>query len=100
MGSEDLTMADVGGAGVRGDRGYALIDEQTGCVVSAKQPRRWPGLLAYQARFTEALGLADELPPVVITCPDGTSASSAAGPALDALLSARLGRPVRLTSVP
>jgi uncharacterized protein YcbX len=100
MAGEDLIEAEVAGTGLAGDRSYALIDQETARVVSAKQPRRWPGLLDYQARFAEPPDRADGVPPVVITCPDGTSQSSAPGAALDAWLSTRLGRPVRLTSIP
>ncbi|MEO8450848.1 MAG: MOSC N-terminal beta barrel domain-containing protein [Gemmatimonadota bacterium] len=100
MAGEDLTTAAIGGTGLRGDRVYALIDRETGHVISAKRPRRWPGLLDYHARLGEHPDGAPDLPPVVITCPDGTSMSRVPGPELDALLSARLGRSVSLTSTP
>ncbi len=100
MAGEDLTAADVTATGLRGDRGYALVDRETGRVISAKNPRRWPGLLDYRARFAAPLDGRAELPAVLITGPDGTSVSSAAGPALDDLLSTRFGRPVTLTSGP
>jgi uncharacterized protein YcbX len=99
MAGEDLAEAEVAGTGFRGDRAYALVDEQTGRVVSAKQPRRWPRLLDYQARFIGTAPDGDP-PPVVITRPDGTSARSDQGRAVDELLTASFGRPVRLTSVP
>ncbi len=100
MAGEDLTTAEIAGTGIRGDRGYALIDRETGRVVSAKRPRRWPRLLDYQARFSEIPGRTEALPPLLIICPDGTSMSSDTGAALDTVLSAGLGRPVSLTSIP
>jgi uncharacterized protein YcbX len=38
---EDLTVAAMEPRGFVGDRMYALVDEETGKVVSAKYPRRW-----------------------------------------------------------
>jgi uncharacterized protein YcbX len=100
MAGEALDTAQLGLKGVRGDRGYALIDRESGKVVSAKRPRRYPRLLEYGARFVEPPAADGPLPPVVVTCPDGTTSSSAEGAALDELLSSRLGRPVSLTATP
>ncbi|MDT7672284.1 MAG: uncharacterized protein QOD82_186, partial [Pseudonocardiales bacterium] len=41
---ERVETADITDVGIVGDRGYALIDRQTGKVVSAKHPRLWPDL--------------------------------------------------------
>ena len=38
---EKLERAPVGVAGIVGDRSYALVDEETGKVVSVKRPKRW-----------------------------------------------------------
>jgi uncharacterized protein YcbX len=38
---EDLASAVVGPGGVAGDRAYALVDDESGKVVSAKRPRHW-----------------------------------------------------------
>jgi uncharacterized protein YcbX len=53
MAGEDLPSAEVTPTGLLGDRAYALIDRETGRVVSAKRPRRWTGILDYRASFTE-----------------------------------------------
>ncbi|HJP68659.1 MAG TPA: MOSC N-terminal beta barrel domain-containing protein, partial [Sphingomicrobium sp.] len=42
---EDQVRAQVTSRGLAGDRIYALIDVQTGKVVSAKLPHRWRGML-------------------------------------------------------
>lgn len=69
---ERLTRADVGSAGIAGDRRLALLDRATGLVVSAKNPRRWRAVLALRA----AGGPED---PVRITLPDGREIRSLAG---------------------
>jgi uncharacterized protein YcbX len=41
MMGEELTVADVMEGGLIGDRAYALIDNGTGKIASAKNPRKW-----------------------------------------------------------
>lgn len=43
---EELDSAEVTGRGIAGDRTHALIDTETGKICSAKNPRRWAGMLA------------------------------------------------------
>ena len=43
---ETLDAAEVGPHGLRGDRAYALIDDEDGKVVTAKNPKKWPNLFA------------------------------------------------------
>jgi MOSC domain-containing protein len=99
MAGEDLEAALLVQRGLAGDRAYALIDRETGRVVSAKRPRLWPGILGYQARLIDA-SVAGDAPVVAITLPDGRTAASTDRPALDALLSRTLGRPVALSTPP
>ena len=40
---EDLNGVALDEAGVTGDRRFALIDEETGLIASAKHPRKWRG---------------------------------------------------------
>jgi len=89
---ETLEEAVVGAAGIEGDRAFALIDAEDGKVASAKHPRKWASLLAFRARTLEP-GLIE------ITRPEGTTVRSD-DPAVDEVLSAGLGRAVRLASVP
>ena len=53
MMGEALNAAEVTGGGLFGDRSYALCDTETGKVVSAKNPRKWPNLLNYHATYTD-----------------------------------------------
>jgi uncharacterized protein YcbX len=89
MCGEDLDEAHLDASGIKGDRRYALIDQETGLVASAKNPRRWRALLTMAARHRPDGR-------VVVTCPDGTVIDADA-PTADASLSRVAGRPVRLT---
>jgi uncharacterized protein YcbX len=82
--------------GVVGDRAYALVDTDTGAVASAKDPRRWAGLLGFAARFSAEPGPRQ---PVTITLPGGSELSSTQAD-VDARLSAAVGREVTLSPVP
>jgi uncharacterized protein len=92
---EQVETIEVTSCGLVGDRAYALIDATTGKVVSAKNPRLWPNLLACRARFIESPCVGEGPPPVQITLPNGTSVTSDASD-VDAVLSDFLGRKVRL----
>lgn len=89
---EEVAGTTVAARGLEGDRAFALLDVETGRVVSAKNPRRWPGLFACRATL-DATGTAR------MALADGTTLTSADGDA-DARLSAALGRPVRLVRDP
>ena len=53
MMGERLERAGVTERGILGDRAYALVDESTGNVGSAKNPTKWGALLTCKARFAE-----------------------------------------------
>jgi uncharacterized protein len=95
MRGEQLDAADVTEAGLVGDRAYALVDTETGKVLSGKTPRLGSRLLGCRAAFVEAPESGAEHPPVRIALPDGTSVRSDA-PDADASLSGFLGRSVTL----
>lgn len=82
---EACAALEFGPLGVAGDRCYALIDEETGRVATAKHPRLWKALLQCSS--------ATECDGVVVTLPGGRTVpvAKAAEP-----LSALLGRTVRL----
>lgn len=88
---EVLESASISANGVSGDRAYALIDDETGNVISVKRPKRWGRLLELAAA----------------TGPDGVGVRFPTGdvhsiedPVLPGLLSEFLGRPVSVASVP
>jgi uncharacterized protein len=87
---EQLEGAEIGEHGVTGDRSFALVDVETGKVVSAKRYDLWGDLFSFRASL-ERPGLAQ------ITFPDGTTRSSD-DPSISDELSSVLGRPVRLSS--
>ena len=95
MMGEQLNASEVTDRGLLGDRRYALVDRDTGKVASAKDPRKWPTLLAHRATYVEPPAGTDGLPAVRITLPDGRIIRSD-DPEADRVLSADLGRDVAL----
>lgn len=88
--------APVDATGFVGDRAHALVDAVTGKVASAKDPRRWGGLLEFRATY---LGDPGPGSPMTITLPDGARLRSD-DPDADDRLSVLIGRPVRLLPAP
>src|SRR5918997_2592619 len=95
MRGERLEQTELTEHGLVGDRAYALIDADTGKVVSAKSGRLFPDLFGCRAAFVEPPRSGGELPPVQITLPDGTSVTSDSGD-VDRVLSAYFRRDVTL----
>jgi len=98
MRGEQLQELEVTDRGVLGDRAYALIDQDTGRVVSAKSVKLFPDLLACRAAFVESPRQNETMPPVQITLPDGTWLRSD-GANVDRVLSGYFRRNVRLARV-
>src|SRR5687768_533306 len=71
MQGEQLDVAEVGTAGIAGDRQWALVDQSTGLALTA---RRCPDLLFGAARLTDG-GVAIELPSGEITTDDAALSS-------------------------
>ncbi|MFQ5847099.1 MAG: MOSC domain-containing protein [Candidatus Methylomirabilales bacterium] len=95
MRGERLEQAEFTARGLVGDRAYALIDAETGKVVSAKSVRLFPDLFGCQAAFVEPPRLGREVPPVRISLPDGTSVTSDSS-TVDRVLSTCFRRDVTL----
>jgi uncharacterized protein len=94
---EEVDAADLGEAGIVGDRAYAVVDRETGKVASAKHPKVWPNLLACRANFVEPPRPGEETPPARIELADGTTVRSDAAD-VDDVLSRFFGRDVELAS--
>jgi uncharacterized protein len=71
-----MTVADATEGGFIGDRAYALIDNSTGKIASAKNPRKWARLFDCHASFVEPPGKNHPMPPVWIMLPDGSNIKS------------------------
>jgi uncharacterized protein YcbX len=97
MMGEELHATYVTDGGLLGDRVYALIDQSTGKVASAKYPRKWGKLFDFRAAFLEPPHLGEQLPSVRITLPDGTLVTSEQEN-VHACLSSVLEREVTLTT--
>lgn len=95
MQGEELNASPVSARGLLGDRSFALVDAETGKVISAKNPKRWPQLFAFRAAFVQSPQDVGPLPALHITLPDGRSLVSD-NKDVDQALSAALGRPVTL----
>jgi uncharacterized protein YcbX len=108
---EELDAATVSERGLVGDRAYALIDDDTGKVVSVKRPKRWGRIFELVATTQRdsthggtthggtTQGGTTQRDTVVVTFPDGTSDAIDAS-ALPERLSAFFGRKVSVASVP
>ncbi len=88
---ERLDATTIGAHGVQGDRSFALIDEATGKICSAKRYDLWGDLFSFRAALVEP-GRAR------ITFPDGTEHTTEE-PGLADALSDVLGRRVSLSSI-
>jgi uncharacterized protein YcbX len=97
MMGEQLDDSSVTERGLAGDRVYALIDVETGKVVSAKNPRKWGNLFEFRTAFVEPPNDTQSLPAARITFPDGANAVTNEAD-IDERLSALVGRSVRLAS--
>jgi len=71
MKGEQINQAAVSSRGVAGDRAYALVDTDTGKVVSAKSVKLFPGMFNCRAEYLEDPLQESEAPPIRIELPDG-----------------------------
>jgi uncharacterized protein len=69
---EELNSSYVTKRGLTGDRVYAIIDQHTGKVASAKNPTKWGKLFDFRAAFIDSPQTVENIPPVRITLPDGS----------------------------
>jgi uncharacterized protein YcbX len=97
MQGEELNASHVNDRGMLGDRAFALVDAETGKVVSAKHPRKWAEMFIFRAAFTAPPEPGRPLPPVAVTLPDGSVISSTDA-RLAEIVSAVLGRRVMLAA--
>jgi uncharacterized protein YcbX len=96
MMGEELNGAEITLGGLLGDRAFALIDSETGKVISAKNPKKWPNFFSFRAAYTTPPS-TNGTPAVWLTLPDGTVLRSDQSD-IDAKLSQFLGHPVSLQS--
>ena len=89
---EELNATEVREQGLTGDRAYALVDAETGVIISAKLPRKWGALFDCRATL-------DALTQVKITLPDGAIVLGNAAD-VNEILSQAFGRKVKLSIAP
>ncbi|WP_010281282.1 MOSC domain-containing protein [Bacillus timonensis] len=73
MMGEELNACEITEKGLVGDRAYGVIDNETGKLANAKNPKKWPDMFQYRSNFIEPPQKDGEIPPVRITLPDGRS---------------------------
>ena len=95
MMGEELNASYVSDRGLLGDRAYALVDQITGKVASAKNPRKWGRLFDFRASFVDPPKIGGKIPAVRITLPDGRLTLSDK-PEASSLLSEALRAQIRL----
>jgi uncharacterized protein YcbX len=94
MMGEELNGAEITSGGLFGDRAYALVDAETGKVISAKNPKKWPDFFAFRSAYSQPL-TNGRLTPIWITLPDGRVLASD-DRNINEKLSAFFGHKVRL----
>jgi uncharacterized protein len=95
MQGEKLDLALAGERGLAGDRGWAVVDAESGKVVSAKRPKLWLTMLECAAACVDQPEVGGDMPAVRIMLPDGREVLSD-DPDRDRQLSEALGRSVTL----
>src|SRR5512144_2960925 len=95
MVGERLDEAVLTPHGILGDRAYALLETESGKVVSAKNVKAFPNIFGCSAAFVTPPQPGRDLPAVRITFPDGGSTTSEAAD-VDAKLTGFFGRGVAL----
>ncbi len=93
MMGEELRSTNVTEKGIHGDRAFALVDVETGKIVSAKNPKRWPNMFSFRSRYEDI----DNSNAIRITLPDGTTVKNSDGNA-NSILSDALGQEVKIIS--
>ncbi|MET0698211.1 MAG: MOSC N-terminal beta barrel domain-containing protein [Mycobacterium sp.] len=99
MGGHVVDEVRVDRRGVHADRLWAVRDLDHDITATA---RKIPALLGCTARYASEPGPdagPGNVPPVIVTFPDGTEVASG-DPSVHAKLSELVGRPVRLTALP
>lgn len=95
---EQLDSAEIISKGLLGDRTFALWDHQTERIASAKNPKKWSGLLGFQAELVQTpQSNGHSIPSVKFVLPDGSSVTSD-NAEIDTILSQAVGRDVKLLS--
>src|SRR5277367_4538722 len=97
MMGERVATVIVTERGILGDRAYALVDQSTGNLGSAKNPRKWGFLLSCKARFADPVESEETMPPALIRLPDGVCLRTDR-PETAKILSELLGREVIIAS--
>lgn len=92
---EELDASHITERGLLGDRAYALVDQVTGKIASAKNPRKWGKLFDFRASFVDPPRIGENMPNVRFILPDGRFVTGGQ-PEAENLLSEAVGLKVKL----
>jgi uncharacterized protein len=95
MMGEEVDASYVAEGGLLGDRTLGLVDQATGKVASAKNPKKWGKLFDFRASFVDPPSFGEPLPDVRIDLPQGGFVM-AGHPGTDGALSRALGAQVKV----
>ncbi len=71
MQGESLKMATIGKKGLVGDRSFALMDKESGRIISAKNPRKWENVFRFSAKTSVIKENGRPIQKLIIAFPDG-----------------------------
>lgn len=97
MVGESIKSSFIMKRGLLGDRAFALIDQTTNKIVSAKNPKKWPDIFFYSAKYVTEPSM-ENLTDIQITFPDNTCYDSTCND-INKILSSSLKHEVVLSSV-
>lgn len=97
MMGETINSSFIMKRGLLGDRAFALIDQTSNKIVSAKNPKKWPDIFFYSAKYITEPTI-ENLANIQIILPDNTSCDSTNNN-INGVLSSSLKHDVVLSSV-
>lgn len=94
---ESINSSVITKRGLLGDRAYALIDQTSNKIVSAKNPKKWPDMFLYSAKYISEPSI-ESLTNIQIMFPDNTYCNNTHKD-IDKILSSFLKHEVALSSI-
>ena len=98
MMGEELNSSEITERGLLGDRQFAVVDQATGKIGGAKNPRKWGNFFDFRASYLEPPKRGAPISPIRITLPDGSIVANDQAD-LEHILSRAFGRNVEFVGV-
>lgn len=97
MVGETIETTVITNKGLLGDRAYALIDTTNNKIISAKNPRKWPNLFSYHAKFVNE-PTENNITDIQITLPNNNTIYSTQED-ISEVLSSAFNSKIKLSSI-